>query len=1166
MERKNIIVSLLCIGCCLCAFVSCKCNSNSADGNDSSGEVIEELGKEEAVTLQLSTTEISNMSIGDSQYLIAKYTEIPEAMLEWTSSNADIVTVKKIDEETCEVIANRIGSAVITVEYATYTQTCQVTVAQNNLYPSLHLNTGVEDCVNVLKGEKLDLSCFVRYNGKVFADVALDYTVEVPTLGTIDKETQVFTAAEQIGEIDETDITITAAWRDIPSELLTKTITVKVVSETVVVVNGGELADMELMTVAEFEGKTYQNEQEIHSVEVYIDGVPFTDYTTAITDSVALDGTNNPVAVLDGTTIKANAYGTAKYTIFVGEHYSVSYDITVARPLEKYGKTIKDFSTLDGELPTEEIFKDAQGEKEIFFAYQDGYSLTVESGKVLGVQSSQTEMSVESIVVYNDKVGYTIDIECYAKLIKTADDFKEVFDTKATKDAPVTVAGYFEMKNDVLVDEGFQYLGTNRTFTGVFNGKGNKLTIPMRAYGLFGALEGTIQNAWIEFTDISDKGSWGANVLLAGYCRNCKELSNLYITIDESSFEKKEMYNAISLVDVMGNNVKMDSIVVDYGDILPSNYSYSMYGLLAQYFNDTKDLSKYRDVYFISSTLKHLAVKTSETAPGMYVMYAGNDTALKEAEKEACQTANIKQYNMSGISRYDSWADLAKAGIALSPFDEIYWDTSSGVPQWKGEYVVAMINGETRINGTLSNNANSTYKSATVSVTYNEEALPLTLHIVEGADLVSVDGATVTAKVNTLGTAIVEATFRLPGENIERVQYFTFDVSYEAFAGEMRWSSGDEKIYLPSGMFLENENLSTVIDLDTQEVLYANGVWDTAFLSNESCSVRSLRVGVTGDKGTLLQVQLYSYAYVITTETEMLSLFTAKETKSLTGYYALANDITVTQWASDGMNLTFAGVFDGNGYKLTVPMRAYGLFGRTVTGQIKNTWFEFTHVRNIQQYGRNTLLAYQVNSEFKVNNVTSNTLENLYITVDQNTCNKNPDGTAASTALSNFSLMYEGKFGTKMNNIVVDYTGLNIEINDSNSNGYGLLMQYATGGTWGNQDSAMSNYKNIYFISSKLKLIANYTYNKYRDSHTVTTLYATNDEANKATDLTAWQEADSADEKLGGATVTYKQNIAAGIYRYDDWTKFDCAANKNFSTFAPEYWTIENNTIRWKVK
>ena len=61
-----------------------------------------------------------------------------------------------------------------------------------------------------------------------------------------------------------------------------------------------------------------------------------------------------------------------------------------------------------------------------------------------------------------------------------------------------------------------------------------------------------------------------------------------------------------------------------------------------------------------------------------------------------------------------------------------------------------------------------------------------------------------------------------------------------------------------------------------------------------------------------------------------------------------------------------------------------------------------------------------------------------------------------------------------------------------------------------------------------------------------------------------------ADKTLDGMTNTYR---ATDIYRYDDWTAFDKAEkldkegnNIKLSNFDSEFWTIEDNTIRWKIK
>ena len=297
--------------------------------------------------------------------------------------------------------------------------------------------------------------------------------------------------------------------------------------------------------------------------------------------------------------------------------------------------------------------------------------------------------------------------------------------------------------------------------------------------------------------------------------------------------------------------------------------------------------------------------------------------------------------------------------------------------------------------------------------------------------------------------------------------------------------------------------------------------------------MRTIRAGVTGDKGSVLQIQLSSYAYVINTETEVVNLFSATETKTLTGYYLLASNVKVSTLDS-GEKLTFAGVFDGNGYKLTVPMRAYGLFGR-LTGQVKNAWIEFSNVRNINDYDGNNLLAYSGGSQFKVDGEVCNTLENLYITIDEDTFNKELDGTVSENTLTNFSLMCNVNSAIKIQNIIVDYANL---LPAEYTKNQGLLVQYYTNPSDTEYWQTMSNFKEIYFISSTLKCLSN-------KSNTVK-LYATND----------------ADKVEQGAT---KQFVAKNIYRYDNWEKFNQAGH-TFANFASEYWTIENNTICWKNK
>ncbi|MBQ8657840.1 MAG: hypothetical protein IJ506_01785 [Clostridia bacterium] len=1121
--RKNKFLLLLAMStvCSFCVFAGCEagCQGATKNNNEPQSKIERE---DNAITLELNKTVFSNMVIGDENLLYATFTEISGEKVEWESSKSEVATVEKVNENIAKIVAVNTGEAVITAKYGAFTQTCAVSVTQNGIYPALYLENGVKETAVIEKGGLFDLSTYVLFNGKQFDDMEVSYVLEDPTYGVIDEENKTFTAGDTVGT---TTITLEGKWRNIHSELLKKTITLQIVSSTVVSVNNGEFSQIELYTVASLQGNAYKNEQIINSIKVEEDGQTSTDYSIAITDHQPADGTDREVAFWDGDKVVANAFGKANFTISVGEDYSISYPIEVKRPLVPYANRIEWFSYLDGELPTDEIFSQADGQMEIIDAYQDENVLRVENGKVFGVTSKATDaMSVETIEVYNDKVGYILNVETYAQVIDEPKDMNFMFDGNLN--------GYVYLRNNIVVRDRLAGAGSNAAFSGVFEGNGYKITIPMREKGVFsGQLKGTVRNVWFEITDVKDMGGYNSNALIATLATEGATLENIYVTLDET--DAVAPTRGVCLFESVGGQTTIRNLVADFGgvflesgyDVISSNYRTCRHGLLCQYFGKFDTECEYENLYFISSGLKYLSYSQTEAEPDKgSITYAGNDEALKLADSESEEKKNKTQNVLKTVKRYDTVTDLIAAGNDLSTFDTRYWDIKAGHPVWRA--VQASVNGEETNNISLFNTANAQENTATIDVKVMGVSVPFTLAVESGnADILSIVDNKVTAKQGAIGSAVLVATYKVDNDEVK--MRFNVDVLPALSNEVMYWSTSTQQAYFPDGVLQAGETLETVTDFETSTLLYSVIRGYNNVLLDNTGSVKTFRAIVRGSKGTILTLNVRSYTLMITKASDMDFL---QPDTTITGSYALANDITVDEWTHVSLgdlsavasSTSFNGVFDGNGYTLTFPQRAYGLFGNIgSTAIVKNVCFKITARSSINDVDLNP----NTNKGGLLGVSSAGTFENIYVEVS-GTANRNGIGLFGSLLTT-----------SSLKNVVVDY---------------GETYLLGTNGitVWGT--------KGYLTCSSQTPMDGAVLSNVYVIGENGTKYLHERGGSHKYTPKVV------AENEYGGAESG--EIVVVGVRRYDSQAKLIADESADLTGFDATYWDTTNGAPVWKNK
>ena len=191
-------------------FVSCNKTEESPEYTQSNGTTETEM--------QLSTESRELMLC--TEYKLFVVSPSHQGMgIAWTTSDASVVSVSD-----GVLVATGIGNAVITATAENgKTATCAITVTTGGQMAILEFenNYGAEIQVNMQ--EALNLKGYVLFNGKMYEDTEISYTVSTASVGKV--ENGVFVP---VG-VGETTVTVEANWRGVQSELLSKTFTIKVI-------------------------------------------------------------------------------------------------------------------------------------------------------------------------------------------------------------------------------------------------------------------------------------------------------------------------------------------------------------------------------------------------------------------------------------------------------------------------------------------------------------------------------------------------------------------------------------------------------------------------------------------------------------------------------------------------------------------------------------------------------------------------------------------------------------------------------------------------------------------------------------------------------------------------------------------------------------------------
>ena len=629
--------------------------------------------------------------IGDEFVLSMNYDLDETAAFVYSTSNESVATV----DENGKVVAMNSGIATITVTYGDASDTCEISVGRGNVLAYLEYAQIPDDVLRLCVNDTLKLNPLVSFNGKTFKDVTVEYTLSNPDVGVVENST--FTATA----LGKTEIYATATWRGVGGESLTKTFDVEVINDVQIFLNQGADSSLLLYTldnrkIPAIAGAT-ENGVAVEEVELTLadGGEKYLDFDG---DSIRSKGLAGETSLI------------AKYVDSFGQTYEKTFKITITQTVLKYtAGTLTGFSAIEGRFVSDVSLIKLLGGKVVKAEDKNGEPLTVENGKIYGVETSKTGLTKTTITVYSASVGYIFDIEGYTGIIDEAKDL-QWFGVKnngyqqhptyieeekeLNKDTPEGEArkkpsdrgytylaqrqdGYYILANDIDASDYIQpAAGENLTtsisglsklvgslggigLTGTFDGMGHTIRgATMQSFGLFGVIYGgTLKN--VAFTQLKSTSNYGS--LLAQWIID-GTLENVYIQADS----------------ITGNNA---------GVLTGSMSGTSLRGCIIEY-GQTSTTTNYGSLMYIGGKVTGASGVTLNTFNGVYVVspmvltnYTNSNTAehyTVDGENKASST-----YQYSGVKRYDTQEEFEIADETFVAFDYSYWDKTGATPVWK---------------------------------------------------------------------------------------------------------------------------------------------------------------------------------------------------------------------------------------------------------------------------------------------------------------------------------------------------------------------------------------------------------------------------------------------------------------------------------------------------
>ncbi len=468
-KYKKILSIAAAIACSLCLGVGMTACTPPTKDSSSNGS-IEEVKNP---SLKLSANYLT-LDLAEKVTLFADIQDL-SGKVEWDTSNS---AVAKVADGIVEAVGE--GTAEITARCGEYSNTCTVQVSAGGQVPVLKLN-GDNAPVKLMIGTPFQILPELFYNGESVDGVEYSYKIEDENVAIVDAS-----GALTYKNTGTTDIQVKAVWMNF---VVYETFTVEYVSVNYIEINNRNVA---LYTSDIFGDKT----TETLTFTIVENGEIVENPTVSYEyDTTALRIENNVVSVLKKES--ATYEITASYAGAEGD-MSVDFVVSTHYPVKN----------MESKYNGYELEAMVENDTSVFDCFTDGSSIVavydtaeptvncVENGKI---HLNTKYYGKRSWIVHSSEgYGYQISGSVVTKIIRTAEEFQEIFMTKAwtqsggwTTDVASTYhGGYYVLGNDIEFKNptynDSKYLAydvsgnggipENAGFNGTFDGRGHTIS------------------------------------------------------------------------------------------------------------------------------------------------------------------------------------------------------------------------------------------------------------------------------------------------------------------------------------------------------------------------------------------------------------------------------------------------------------------------------------------------------------------------------------------------------------------------------------------------------------------------------------------------------------------------------------------------------------------
>lgn len=437
MKNKKFLIVLfsICLIAMTALFVSC--GDGDSASSDSYGS--DDTGSKTKISLSIDKLTLARYS---DYTLTVKYTGEGEVV--WSSSDERIATV-----ENGYVVALNNGETVITAAVGEAKAECMVSVNETEgLAPVLCVSD--ETAINIFNSSDYELTPYVLFDGRKYQAESLSFESSDKNVADVDKNGKV--TAKAYGTAD---ITVTGNWRGVSSDVLAAVVSFKVIPDVSIIVKNAEGVSIESVAVyslSELDGQTFKNSESFTvTVEDNRNAIENPDVKWTIAD-----GGENLITLKNGVLQSEGIAGettiTASATVN-GEVYSTQpIKVEVLKPVvEKQINKDADLYKQKFASDFSDIFTDGKAIVDICDVTGDKFDIGYTADGETDFSNSGITPGERKWVVYNDAYGYEINVIAASIVIRSANDFVDMYDA--------TCKGVWKYEGYIILDSDIDFAG-----------------------------------------------------------------------------------------------------------------------------------------------------------------------------------------------------------------------------------------------------------------------------------------------------------------------------------------------------------------------------------------------------------------------------------------------------------------------------------------------------------------------------------------------------------------------------------------------------------------------------------------------------------------------------------------------------------------------------------